>query len=132
MVSKLEFKFKDEIRASSNHQEPNAEASVEVHQDSVPQTAHCIDVSGKDPNFFLKIQRPKQLVVFLVYLLCAFKASSEEMGYIDICVVEDTKLSHRIILHPGSAVKMKGVRIFFPVELPLSQDESPIQTYLLK
>lgn len=37
MVSKLEFN--DKIRRSTKHQEPNVEASVEVHQDLVPQTA---------------------------------------------------------------------------------------------
>lgn len=78
MVGKLGFKFNNEIRASSNHDEPNVEAKVELYQElsssnSSKKKTHCTDVSGKDPNFSLKIQGPKELVVFLVYLRSTFK-----------------------------------------------------------
>ncbi len=56
------------------------------------EKSHCTDVSGKDPNFSLKMQSPKQLVVFLVYLLstCCWENILKS-------VLLRTELSHRII-----------------------------------
>lgn len=120
MVSKLGFKFNNEIRTSSNHQEPNVGANVEERQDSVPQTAprkgslHWRQWERHQ----LFTQNTKQLVVFLVCLLRTLKNSGGEI-YWHLFYRRIRKLS-------------KVCSQLTTVKLPVGQCEHPIQTSVLQ